>query len=445
MIQQDEAELYEWRQKALGAITTVGFCIAVPLLIYAFLTPHIKPSLPMIISFSSACLCLCIPAVFRKLPLEIRGIFWIISGYLGGIVAFCRVGMAGSGRIFMLGMPILALTLIGKRVGFICAAVSILITLFFAALCPSGQMEKLLVVHHNPTELGFWLIQVVSWLLFLLPMMITGEKFQELQQKTLKSTLEANKQLLRETKRRKSANELLKAEIEVRKKLEMDVLEISERERRHIGYDLHDGICQMLTGTLIRCRVYENNLLESKENKEHFQTIQEMISESLDLSYDLSRGLVSSGNVHQLGLLEHIKEYVRKIPERYELDCRLNIDGPLPTLGEQQNTQLLRIVQEATHNAVKHAHADKITIHIMWSSPYIELEVRDNGRGIPKEVNKGNTMGLRIMSYRAGIIGGELSIDSSEESGTRIHCRVPLSSESSLFQVSAEEVEGVMV
>jgi signal transduction histidine kinase len=93
---------------------------------------------------------------------------------------------------------------------------------------------------------------------------------------------------------------------------------------------------------------------------------------------------------------------------------------------EDQNTSnhLYRIAQEAVHNAIKHGKSRRIVITLATSFHNVLLTIRDYGTGMPTERNHSG-MGLDIMRYRAGIIGGVLEIAHAEGGGTQVTCSFP--------------------
>jgi signal transduction histidine kinase len=90
-------------------------------------------------------------------------------------------------------------------------------------------------------------------------------------------------------------------------------------------------------------------------------------------------------------------------------------------------THLFRLAQEAISNAVKHGKASEIAIHLKSDPGRIYLGVSDNGCGFaPEQPTASNGMGLRIMKYRAGMIGGRLTIERNPGGGVLVMCSAPL-------------------
>ncbi len=87
-------------------------------------------------------------------------------------------------------------------------------------------------------------------------------------------------------------------------------------------------------------------------------------------------------------------------------------------------THLYRIAQEATGNAIKHAQAKSIVVSLKQSDGELTLTIKDNGRGFSRGSIAIEGMGLRIMEYRADMIGAMLRVDSTVGKGTTVACRL---------------------
>ncbi|MFO1498064.1 MAG: ATP-binding protein [Verrucomicrobiota bacterium] len=89
---------------------------------------------------------------------------------------------------------------------------------------------------------------------------------------------------------------------------------------------------------------------------------------------------------------------------------------------------LYRIAQEAINNAiVKHGKAEGIVVGLVHNDGAIKLSIKDDGVGLPKTDSKTHGIGLRVMNYRAGMIGATLTLESQRNGGTQVHCQLPVS------------------
>jgi signal transduction histidine kinase len=106
------------------------------------------------------------------------------------------------------------------------------------------------------------------------------------------------------------------------------------------------------------------------------------------------------------------------------LACQFRATGNVQVPDSEQAHHLYRIAQEAVSNTVRHAHAARLALGLSEADGELLLQVEDDGTGLPENA-PGEGMGLRIMAYRAQVMGGTLAIEPGPEGGTRITCRVP--------------------
>ena len=125
------------------------------------------------------------------------------------------------------------------------------------------------------------------------------------------------------------------------------------------------------------------------------------------------------------GLVVAITEMCDRMRELYNIECHLECPQPIEFRNNQTATQLFRISQEATTNAIKHGKATCVTISLLARGNVPFLQVIDNGIGFESDAPMTIGMGLRTMRYRAGVIGGRLSIKRMKRSGTRVVCTFP--------------------
>ena len=131
------------------------------------------------------------------------------------------------------------------------------------------------------------------------------------------------------------------------------------------------------------------------------------------------------------GLRSALEELAATISDQENITCRFECSGPVTVANNATATHLYRIAQESLHNALLHSRADQIQISLSQQGEQIVLEVRDNGVGIDQTAGRGarapaKGMGLRIMDYRAGMIGGLFRVERNQPNGTRVRCTVPL-------------------
>jgi PAS domain S-box-containing protein len=209
-----------------------------------------------------------------------------------------------------------------------------------------------------------------------------------------------------------------------RLRLEREVLEISECERRLIGQDLHDDLGQQLTGIELMTQALERKLTGKRAAEAAMaariaEHVREAIRQTRALAHGLSPVTLDAG-----GLVSALQEFVVHVEITFEVKCRLRCDSSLPLPEGATTMHLFRICQEAVSNAIKHGRATELEIALTASPEHITLSIQDNGCGIPAQRPASPGMGLRIMAYRATVAGGSLAISRRPGGGTRILCSI---------------------
>lgn len=218
-------------------------------------------------------------------------------------------------------------------------------------------------------------------------------------------------------------------DITERKRLEKEVLEASTREQRRIGLDLHDGLGQDLTGVAFMSKVLARKLAaKSLPEVDDAAKIVRLVNEAIQKTKELGRGLLPFLSESD-GLMTALRQWAREVENLFEIECRFECDSPVLIADASVATHLYYVAQEAMTNAIKHGDARHIRIRLACQDGSGRLEVLDDGKGFnPDRPGRGG-MGLHIMNYRAGMIGGSLEIHQGKE-GTVVRCRFPLAPES---------------
>ena len=210
-----------------------------------------------------------------------------------------------------------------------------------------------------------------------------------------------------------------------RKRLEQQILEISERERRRIGQDLHDGLGQHLAGMELMMQALEQDVASvSKAGGAKIGKISEYLREAIRQSKALARGL-SPVELQADGLMSALEELATNVSAMFRVDCTFRCPSPVLISDNAAATHLFRITQEAATNAVKHGQARRIEIELRREDGRLLVSVRDNGRGFDAKAQRGEGMGLSGMNYRAQMIGGALTVEPAKSGGTIVTCSAP--------------------
>ncbi|MDB6140775.1 MAG: Multi-sensor signal transduction histidine kinase [Verrucomicrobiaceae bacterium] len=210
-----------------------------------------------------------------------------------------------------------------------------------------------------------------------------------------------------------------------RKRLEEEVLEISSRERRRMGEDLHDGVCQVLGGIDMLAKVLAQKLArKAPAEAKDAAIISGYVKKAMTQARCLARGL-SPVELETNGLMAALQELALSSEKLFPVRCQFQCDPPVLMDDNVKATHLYRIAQESIHNAIKHGHASHIRLCLATKGKELVLSITDDGSGFPAPRRESKGMGLRTMKYRAGNIGGVLEIQPAQPQGTRVICRFP--------------------
>jgi signal transduction histidine kinase len=205
-----------------------------------------------------------------------------------------------------------------------------------------------------------------------------------------------------------------------RRQLEEELLAISGREQQRIGQDLHDGSCQRLVGIEFRNSVLVQQLAKQEARAEAMR-IGELIRDATRQARLLAKGL-SPVQLDAAGLMSALQELTSSVSKLFDISCRFECPQPVLVADNTIATHLYRIVQEAISNTVKHGQAKFITVSLSCSVDQLTLTIWNNGAEFPAGASADGGLGLRIMRYRAEMIGATLKIGSVIGKGTTVEC-----------------------
>jgi PAS domain S-box-containing protein len=209
-------------------------------------------------------------------------------------------------------------------------------------------------------------------------------------------------------------------DITERKRLEQEILDISSREQRRIGQDLHDGLCQELAGIQLMAEVLEQDL-KSKRDSAQAGRIAESVRRAISHTRMLARGL-SPVEVENNGLMSALHELAQSTGALFHVACSFQCPAPVLVRDNAAATHLYRIAQEAINNAVKHGRARSIVIRLAAEGKTVRLRVEDDGAGFQEPPAGHHGMGLHIMKYRSEVVGAKLTVAPAPKRGTIVTC-----------------------
>jgi signal transduction histidine kinase len=220
--------------------------------------------------------------------------------------------------------------------------------------------------------------------------------------------------------------EALRHEIAERTRLEREVLEVSEREQRRIGLDLHDGLGQHLTGAALTCQVLRDRLA-SRDASEvaEAERVVTLIEDAIEITRSLAHGL-SPVFLESDGLYCALHELAAYVSAHFRIRCEFHGEMTMEITPEK-SMHLYRIAQEAVTNVARHSGATRLTVTLgRTESGRVRLEVADNGSGMSHSNNgNGTGLGLRTMAHRANLMGAVFEVVPREGGGTTVVCELP--------------------
>ena len=207
-------------------------------------------------------------------------------------------------------------------------------------------------------------------------------------------------------------------DITERRVLEQAILNIAQRERTLIGFDLHDGLGQELTGMSLTLAGILSKVPESAGPfREELRQVETSMRAAINTCRELAQGLSPTGRG---GLLGAVQELAARIEKLHALKVKVRTRGGDWGLDDAVADHLYRITQEAVTNAIKHGQARRIMISLASSPIGTLVAIVNDHHGSAAKSTDG--MGLKIMRYRARLLGATLSIKKLSAGGMRVRC-----------------------
>jgi PAS domain S-box-containing protein len=211
-----------------------------------------------------------------------------------------------------------------------------------------------------------------------------------------------------------------------RRKLEWRLAESQAEERRHVARELHDGMGGHMTGIGLLAQTLQTHL--AKGSSPLAAKAKDLVR-SIDGAQKQLRSIVRElmpVEAIEEGLMAALQELATQAETQYGLRCHFRCERPVYLDDPVAAKHVLRIVQEAVNNSVRHGKPTHITISLEQVEKRLEVAVSDDGDGL-KETQDGQPgIGLESMRQRAHLLGGDLSVQPRKDGGTVVRCWMPL-------------------
>ncbi len=485
---ETEAVLSAWRTKALNLMLTVGAVVAFPAVTATLILTFRRDQPPLrALGFAAIYLLLLALAVWRRLDPRVRGWGAILIGYAAGVFAFVQMGLAGSGRMYVIVLPVLAMILIGVRSGFIAAALSLAISGVFAVLARLGVLEGWLVYRYNPLSLGYWTESGVTLAMLLALAVGLLYRFYRLQVKTLVAERQTAAQLAAANVRLEEYNRTLERKV-AQRTTELEEAVQRAREARAtaeaanraksaflatVSHELRTPLTSVLGFTKIIQKRLDGvvfPVVDSDDRKvrraveqvgtnldiivSEGQRLTTLINDVLDLA-KIESGRVEwhMAPVAVREIIEHALNATASLFQGQPLELVVDVAPDLPRVVADRD-RLVQVMVNLLSNAVKFTDRGSVTCRARMredcqddpsaSQAWLEISVIDTGIGIdPQDYDKvfeqfvqvgdtltdrphGTGLGLAICKRIVEHHGGQIGVDSVPGSGSTFTFTLPV-------------------
>ena len=226
--------------------------------------------------------------------------------------------------------------------------------------------------------------------------------------------------------KRKQAEEELKISGQQLRDLSAYLQSSREQERTSIAREIHDDLGQALTALKMDLFWLEKRLPKDQEPLIEKITSMEKLFDTAIESVERIITALRPGILDDLGLAEAIDWQAGDFQSRTEVKCKVNLDLADTVLEKEHSTAIFRIIQETLTNVARHANATMVNISLKKKAGELRLEVKDNGKGIPKKkILHPKSFGLMGIQERAHVLGGKSKIKGVQSKGTTVTVIIP--------------------
>ncbi len=209
------------------------------------------------------------------------------------------------------------------------------------------------------------------------------------------------------------------------RQLQREVLEVSDKERQRIAHDLHDSVAQDLVGMTLLIKALDDMLEDaSPDARNELSHLNQMLHHAIVNTRSIAQGL-SPVDLSRSNLEASLEQLAGSSSQLFDVRVDFCCSDSIQLDTESNALQLYRIAQEAVNNAIHHGECGKIEVVLSQNDTSTFLSVLDDGKGFPERQQQNAGMGLKIMKYRAQLLGGSLLVTSQPDRGTLVQCSVP--------------------
>ena len=471
--------LRQWRARALNVILVIVVALGLPATIASLNNAFQSDRfLPLLWVYPVVYVVVVILAALYRLDVRIRGWGMLLLAYTNAIASSARLGLTGSGRLYLFWAPIMAIVLIGARSGFVATAISLLIFIIFGALGHLGILGDLLEMHENPTNLSFWLDAGVAMTMLLLPAVVLLERFHRLQVNTLMAERLASSELSQANARLEEYSRTLEEKVtertaqleratkeaEVARAAAEEANQYKSRFLANMSHELRTPLNAILNFTAFVADgmlgpVTEKQASALNQTAESGKHLLSLINDILDIS-KIESGMMTLF-IQEIDLnasLASVVSIAKGLVTGKPIELITDIEQALPpTYGDRRRVH--QIFLNLVSNAVKFTPSGSVTIAARNQNGRIEVSVKDTGVGIAPEEHEaifetfqqakhdlpgvfGTGLGLSISKYFAEMHGGEIRLESEVGKGSTFYVSLPILTQEEAERLGEKSVQG---
>lgn len=199
---------------------------------------------------------------------------------------------------------------------------------------------------------------------------------------------------------------------------------VSRLEREKLGRDLHDSLGQQLVAISFLAASLQNALGRNMRLAADAARIAELTVGVVQTARDMTQGL-KPFDVKSEGLVPALRNMAADTGNMLGVECRVVDEHTPPVQDPEACTQLFWIAREATNNAIRHGQATRVTLTLGLQGDKQRLTISDNGKGLSSDWESKHGVGLKVMRFRAAVMGGQVSIQPGAQAGTLVTCVFP--------------------
>lgn len=201
-----------------------------------------------------------------------------------------------------------------------------------------------------------------------------------------------------------------------KERAQRSMLQCSELERERFGQELHDSVCQILTGVQM--------MLKSGADMD-LQTLESLLSQASEQAHRLAHG-TESEVLESRGLRAALEQMAGGFASAYSTEVSTDLTGDADDLPPARALHFFRVAQEALSNACRHAAATSVALRLTTEGDRVMLTVTDDGTGFDRAAVE-HGLGLTGMEMRASLLGGSVVVNTSSGRGTEVRFEAPRS------------------